>query len=282
MTCRGFNSSSLGFKGTPVQNDLQEFYAIIEFVNPGILGSSTAYRKVYEEPILRSRQPSCTEVPLQNICPAVICSTNVHLLVSPTGGASFRRGAGGRALSSDWHVYPEAHAGDNQPLPASPARLDAVLRALPSAAGAVQASPLPQSLQILPSGHHTNSHPLGLHHCPEKAVQPPRPAVFHRPGSETIHRAKFADSLGYTSWVVCCLFHRKEQIMDQKKDHSMKGWQSSSQDPTLQVNSLLRTLENSWFSQTCWAPSDDSAHQIGAYVSDSTLDTRDCWTKATT
>uniref|UniRef100_I3JFK1 RAD54 homolog B n=1 Tax=Oreochromis niloticus TaxID=8128 RepID=I3JFK1_ORENI len=47
--------------GTPVQNDLQEFYAIIEFVNSGILGSSTAYRKVYEEPILRSRQPSCTE-----------------------------------------------------------------------------------------------------------------------------------------------------------------------------------------------------------------------------
>nr|XP_020462847.1 DNA repair and recombination protein RAD54B [Monopterus albus] len=47
--------------GTPVQNDLQEFYAIIEFVNPGILNSSTAYRKVYEEPILRSRQPSCTE-----------------------------------------------------------------------------------------------------------------------------------------------------------------------------------------------------------------------------
>ncbi|CAL1611176.1 unnamed protein product [Knipowitschia caucasica] len=47
--------------GTPVQNDLQEFFAIIDFVNPGILGSSTAYRKVYEEPILRSRQPSCSE-----------------------------------------------------------------------------------------------------------------------------------------------------------------------------------------------------------------------------
>ncbi|XP_072316178.1 DNA repair and recombination protein RAD54B [Eucyclogobius newberryi] len=47
--------------GTPVQNDLQEFYAIIDFVNPGILGSSTAYRKVYEEPILRSRQPSSSK-----------------------------------------------------------------------------------------------------------------------------------------------------------------------------------------------------------------------------
>ncbi|XP_053743425.1 DNA repair and recombination protein RAD54B isoform X1 [Synchiropus splendidus] len=47
--------------GTPVQNDLQEFYAIIDFVNPGVLGSTSTYRKVYEEPILRSRQPSCTE-----------------------------------------------------------------------------------------------------------------------------------------------------------------------------------------------------------------------------
>ncbi|XP_053343890.1 DNA repair and recombination protein RAD54B isoform X1 [Clarias gariepinus] len=47
--------------GTPVQNDLQEFYSIIEFVNPGILGTSAAYRKIYEEPILKSRQPNCIE-----------------------------------------------------------------------------------------------------------------------------------------------------------------------------------------------------------------------------
>uniref|UniRef100_A0A8D2Q142 RAD54 homolog B n=1 Tax=Varanus komodoensis TaxID=61221 RepID=A0A8D2Q142_VARKO len=47
--------------GTPVQNDLQEFYALIEFVNPGILGSLSAYRKVYEEPIRRSREPSATK-----------------------------------------------------------------------------------------------------------------------------------------------------------------------------------------------------------------------------
>uniref|UniRef100_A0AAY4DKP1 RAD54 homolog B n=1 Tax=Denticeps clupeoides TaxID=299321 RepID=A0AAY4DKP1_9TELE len=47
--------------GTPVQNDLQEFYSIVEFVNPGILGSAAAYRKIYEEPIIRSRQPTCTQ-----------------------------------------------------------------------------------------------------------------------------------------------------------------------------------------------------------------------------
>ncbi|XP_058033507.1 DNA repair and recombination protein RAD54B isoform X2 [Ahaetulla prasina] len=47
--------------GTPVQNDLQEFYALIEYVNPGILGPLSAYKKVYEEPILRSQEPSATE-----------------------------------------------------------------------------------------------------------------------------------------------------------------------------------------------------------------------------
>ncbi|XP_009901265.2 DNA repair and recombination protein RAD54B [Dryobates pubescens] len=47
--------------GTPIQNDLQEFYALIEFVNPGILGSLSTYRKVYEEPIVKSREPSATE-----------------------------------------------------------------------------------------------------------------------------------------------------------------------------------------------------------------------------
>ncbi|XP_039378015.1 DNA repair and recombination protein RAD54B isoform X2 [Mauremys reevesii] len=47
--------------GTPIQNDLQEFYALIEFVNPGILGSLSTYRKIYEEPIIQSREPSATK-----------------------------------------------------------------------------------------------------------------------------------------------------------------------------------------------------------------------------
>uniref|UniRef100_A0A8C5PWY8 RAD54 homolog B n=1 Tax=Leptobrachium leishanense TaxID=445787 RepID=A0A8C5PWY8_9ANUR len=47
--------------GTPVQNDLQEFFALIDFVNPGILGSLSTYKKIYEEPIIRSREPSATK-----------------------------------------------------------------------------------------------------------------------------------------------------------------------------------------------------------------------------
>lgn len=123
------------FEGTPVQNDLQEFYAIIEFVNPGILGSSTAYRKVYEEPILRSRQPGCTEVtlllPVLLQSAALLCSQGSFVFIShlsmPKGGEDFGRGASSRAVTTDWHVHPEEDAGDHQPLPASSSGLDTVL-----------------------------------------------------------------------------------------------------------------------------------------------------------
>ncbi|XP_063113641.1 DNA repair and recombination protein RAD54B isoform X1 [Cavia porcellus] len=47
--------------GTPIQNDLQEFFALIDFVNPGVLGSLSSYRKIYEEPIIMSREPSASE-----------------------------------------------------------------------------------------------------------------------------------------------------------------------------------------------------------------------------
>lgn len=43
--------------GTPIQNDLQEFHSLIDFVNPGVLGSYAEYKVKYENHILRSQQP---------------------------------------------------------------------------------------------------------------------------------------------------------------------------------------------------------------------------------
>lgn len=43
--------------GTPIQNDLQEFFALIDFVNPGILGSSYEFKNYYENPIVASQCP---------------------------------------------------------------------------------------------------------------------------------------------------------------------------------------------------------------------------------
>ena len=47
--------------GTPIQNDLSEFFSMVEFVNPGALGTAKAFVKQFETPIEKSRQPEATE-----------------------------------------------------------------------------------------------------------------------------------------------------------------------------------------------------------------------------
>ena len=46
--------------GTPIQNDLSEFFTMVDFINPGLLKSYNSFRKNYESPILHSRQPGAT------------------------------------------------------------------------------------------------------------------------------------------------------------------------------------------------------------------------------
>ena len=47
--------------GTPIQNDLSEFHSMVSFVNPGILGSLDVFKRVFQDPILRGRDPNCSE-----------------------------------------------------------------------------------------------------------------------------------------------------------------------------------------------------------------------------
>ena len=46
--------------GTPIQNDLQELFAIVDFVAPGFLGTLYEFRQLFEGPIARSREPNAT------------------------------------------------------------------------------------------------------------------------------------------------------------------------------------------------------------------------------
>lgn len=46
--------------GTPIQNDLGEFFSMMDFVNPGLFESYNAFKRVFEDPIVRSRQPDCS------------------------------------------------------------------------------------------------------------------------------------------------------------------------------------------------------------------------------
>ncbi|KAK5114471.1 hypothetical protein LTR62_002406 [Meristemomyces frigidus] len=50
--------------GTPIQNDLSEYFALLNFANPGYLGTRLDFRKQYEIPILRGRDAAASDADL--------------------------------------------------------------------------------------------------------------------------------------------------------------------------------------------------------------------------
>lgn len=51
--------------GTPIQNDLSEYFSLLNFANPNYLGTRMDFRKKYELPILRGRDAAGTDVDRQ-------------------------------------------------------------------------------------------------------------------------------------------------------------------------------------------------------------------------
>eukprot|EP00092_Neocalanus_flemingeri_P002665 GFUD01002853.1.p1 GENE.GFUD01002853.1~~GFUD01002853.1.p1 ORF type:complete len:758 (-),score=233.91 GFUD01002853.1:204-2477(-) len=47
--------------GTPIQNDLLEYFSLVHFVNEGLLGTAQEFRKKFEIPILRGRDADATD-----------------------------------------------------------------------------------------------------------------------------------------------------------------------------------------------------------------------------
>ncbi|XP_013398065.1 DNA repair and recombination protein RAD54-like [Lingula anatina] len=47
--------------GTPIQNDLLEYFSLVHFVNGGILGTAQEFKKKFETPILRGRDADATD-----------------------------------------------------------------------------------------------------------------------------------------------------------------------------------------------------------------------------
>ena len=47
--------------GTPIQNDLSEFFMMVDFVNPGLLDTYKKFMKEFDMPINKSRQPNASE-----------------------------------------------------------------------------------------------------------------------------------------------------------------------------------------------------------------------------
>lgn len=51
--------------GTPIQNDLSEYFSLVSFANPDLLGSRLEFRKRFEIPILRGRDADASEAERQ-------------------------------------------------------------------------------------------------------------------------------------------------------------------------------------------------------------------------
>lgn len=47
--------------GTPIQNDLLEYFSLVDFVNPGLLGTPAEFRRTYGNPIDRGRDADATD-----------------------------------------------------------------------------------------------------------------------------------------------------------------------------------------------------------------------------
>ncbi|RHZ79070.1 hypothetical protein Glove_152g27 [Diversispora epigaea] len=52
--------------GTPIQNDLSEYFSLLNFANPGLLGTPSEFRRNYENPILRGRDADASEKEREN------------------------------------------------------------------------------------------------------------------------------------------------------------------------------------------------------------------------
>ena len=67
--------------GTPVQNDLDEFFALADFANPGVLGTPDAFRKTFDAPIAKGLLRGAAPLPC-------LASTSVRLRAA---GAAYCR-----------------------------------------------------------------------------------------------------------------------------------------------------------------------------------------------
>ena len=51
--------------GTPLQNDLAEFFTMVDFVNPGLLNKYSTFKREFENPIVKSQQPGASAKDLE-------------------------------------------------------------------------------------------------------------------------------------------------------------------------------------------------------------------------
>ena len=67
-------AARIALTGTPVENQLSELWSIMDFTNPGLLGSAQKFRERFAVPVsgteIPRRQSNCAESPSRSCCAA--------------------------------------------------------------------------------------------------------------------------------------------------------------------------------------------------------------------
>ncbi|CAH1101909.1 unnamed protein product [Psylliodes chrysocephalus] len=63
--------------GTPIQNDLLEYFSLIHFVNEGLLGNASEFKKKFENYILRGQDSTATDLERQHASERLLELTNI-------------------------------------------------------------------------------------------------------------------------------------------------------------------------------------------------------------
>jgi SNF2 family DNA or RNA helicase len=76
-------AARVALTGTPVENDLTELWAILDWTNPGLLGSRNAFRKVWAAPIESGVDPTVTQRFADLIGPFLLRRTKADPGIAP-------------------------------------------------------------------------------------------------------------------------------------------------------------------------------------------------------
>ena len=108
---------ALALTGTPIENSLGELWAIMDLVNPGLLGSRQAFERTFARPIEAGRDARALERLRRARRP-----------VPAAPGQGRPRGRAGAAADHDREAAVPAHGGAGEPLPGDRRSLDAADR----------------------------------------------------------------------------------------------------------------------------------------------------------
>lgn len=67
--------------GTPIQNNLEELFAVVHFVVPGYLGTLKEFKATFQDPIMKAKDPDASDRVRRLVCDAQLLLLSLYSTV---------------------------------------------------------------------------------------------------------------------------------------------------------------------------------------------------------